>query len=241
MHCKTKAIVLKTIDFSDTAIVLKVFSRDYGLKSFLVKSVRKKKAKHNSSLFQPLTLLEIVFLEKGNDKLIIPKEINASFHFNTIPFNVYKSSMVLFLNELLYRCIHDNEPNESLFDYVENAVKTLDTHAGEMADMHLILALQMTRHLGFFPLGRFGPEKPYFKLREGVYSKYFSENDFCLDQQYAKLWDDMLEEDAVFQKPGVSSSQRQQLLEYLISYYQLHLIGFSEIKSLDVLVQLFHA
>lgn len=242
MLCKSRAIVLKTIKYSETSLVVKAYTEKYGLKSFLVRSVRKKHAKNSPNLFQPLSILEIVFIDKESSGLIIPKDIAAWQHYNTIPFDVYKSSVVLFMNELIYRSVHEEEANPDFFLFLLQSLVYIDITEKRIANTHLVFAVQLTKFLGFFPLGEFSPAKPYFLVREGVFSKYNSGDNYSIDQHESKLMDFLLNSDIEnSHEIEISNAERNRLLEIIILYYQLHLIGFGEIKSLDVLNQVFHS
>jgi DNA repair protein RecO (recombination protein O) len=242
MLCKTIAIVLKTIKYSETSLVVKAYTADYGLRSFLVRSVRKKHAKNSPNLFQPLSLLEIVFIDKEGSGLIIPKDIASWQHFSSIPFDVYKSSVVLFMNELIYRSVHEEEANPAFFQFLLKSLIYIDGTQNRVSNAHLVFALQLTRFLGFFPFGNFSPSQPYFLLREGVFSKFAPEDELSLSQEESQ-WFDRLSLTGLenCHELEISNATRSRLLEVIILYYQLHLIGFGDIKSLDVLNQVFHS
>ncbi len=242
MLCKTRAIVLKVVKYSETSLVVKMYTEQFGLRSFLIRSVRKKHPKNSPNLFQPLSLIEIVFLNKGNTGLVIPKEVTSLYHFKAIPFDVIKSSMILFLNELIYRSIREEEHNQEFFEFLFDSVIYFDTTETKISNAHIIFALQLTKHLGFFPYGEFSSGSPYFLLREGTFNKFTPENDFYLNQSESELLDALLKisiEDS--HTLELSSAKRKRILEIIILYYQLHLIGFGDIKSLEVLSQLFHS
>jgi len=242
MLSKSRAIVLKTIKYSETSLVVKAFTEQYGLKSFLIRSVRKKHARNSSNLFQPLNIIEFVFTEKQTTALIIPKEISGVYSFRTIPFDLYKSSIIIFMNELLYRSVHEEESNTELFQFLLHSIVYIDTTTDRVSNAHLVFAFQLTKHLGFAPLGEFTPEKPYFLLREGVFSKYSPEDDFSMNQEESKLIDTLNNMDIENSHDlELSNTSRNRMLEIIVLYYQLHLIGFGEIKSLEVLNQVFHS
>jgi len=242
MLCKSHAIVLKTIKFSETSLVVKAYTELYGLKSFLVRSVRKKHAKNSPNLFQPLSLLEVVYTDKEGAGLIIPKEIASWHHFLTIPFDVYKSSVILFMNELIYRSVHEEEANPNIFQFLTESLIYIDTTNHSVSNVHLVFGIQLTRYLGFFPLGSFSPDKPYFLLREGVFSKYSGEQDDSLNQHDSELFYRFTQVNLEnCHTVEIANSTRTRLLETIILYYKLHLIGFGEIKSVEVLNQVFHA
>lgn len=242
MLCKSRAIVLKTIKYSETSLVVKAYTENYGLKSFLVRGVRKKHAKNSPNLFQSLNIIEIVFPEKHSSSLIIPKEISSGYSFQSVHNDLYKSSVILFMNELIYRSVHEEEANPELFHFLYHSIVFIDTTQNRVANMHLVFSFQLTQHLGFSPLGRFSPEQPYFLLREGVFSKYSPEDDYSLSQEESMLLDLLIHKDIEScHEIEISNSARNRMLAIIILYYQLHLIGFGEIKSLEVLNQVFHS
>lgn len=242
MLCKSPAIVLKTTNFSETSLVVKAYTQHYGLKSFLVRSVRKKHAKNSPNLFQPLSLLEIVFIGKETSELIVPKEINSYHPFSTIPFDVHKSSVILFINELIYRSVHEEEANPRLFQFLLDSLLFIDTTPHSVSNIHLVFSVQLTRFLGFFPFGNFSPEQPWFLLHEGIFSKYAPAGELALTQEESHLFDTLIRVDLeTSHQVEMSNSARNRMLQIIIHYYQLHLIGFGEIKSLDILNQVFHS
>ncbi|HOV10232.1 MAG TPA: DNA repair protein RecO [Bacteroidales bacterium] len=241
MISTTKAIVLKTVPYSETSVVVKMYTERFGLKSFLIRGVRKKHARISANLLQPLCLNEVVFVNKEKDQLHIPKEMAPCYQFTSLPFDVTKSSQALFINELLYRSIREEEANPDFFNFIFQNILLIDQLANTRGNLHIAFALHLTRYLGFFPLGNFSPQTPYFLLKEGVFGKFKPADDFFINQQEAEVFDRFLHtsvEDSVHIK--LSASQRNMLLEKIILYYQIQHIGFGEIKSMAVLTQLFH-
>ena len=241
MISKTKAIVLKTVKYSESSVIVKMYTELFGLKSFLIRGVRKKHAKVSANLLQPLSLTEVVFVNKEKDRLHIPKELSSWYQFTTLPFDVVKTSQAIFINELIYRSVREEETNPDFFRFLANSIIYIDQAKAAHGNLHIVFALHLTKYLGFYPLGRFSPQKPYFLLKEGVFGKFKPADDFFLDQQQSELFDKLLKttlDDSCTIR--LTSDLRMKLLEKIIIYYQLHHIGFGEIKSIDVLTQLFH-
>lgn len=102
MISTTKAIVLKSVKYSESSVIVKMYTELFGLKSFIIRGVRKKHAKISANLLQPLSLVEVVFVNKEKDQLFIPRELSSWYQFTSIPFDVVKSSQAIFINELIY-------------------------------------------------------------------------------------------------------------------------------------------
>ena len=211
------------------------------MKTFFIRGVRKKNAKISANLLQPLCLNEVVFNNNEKNQLYIPKEISAWYQFTTLPFDVIKSSQALFINELIYRSVREEEANPGFFNFLIQNIIYLDQSTPAQANLHIVFALHLTKFLGFYPLGSFSPQKPYFLLKEGIYSKFKTSGDCYLDQQQSELFDKLLK--STPEESGqikLSSDTRKKILEKIMLYYQLHHIGLGEIKSLEVLSEVFH-
>lgn len=241
MISKTRAIVLKTVKYSESSVVVKMYTELFGIKSFIVRGVRKKHSKISANLLQPLCINEVVFINNERDQLHTPREIAAWYQFTSLLFDVVKSSQTIFINELLYRSIREEEANPDFFNFLIQNIIYIDQAKPVTANFHITFSLQLTKYLGFYPLGNYAPSTPYFLLQEGTFNKLPTSDDFFLDQHYSELFDKFLK--TAPENSGViklSSETRKVLLEKIILYYQLHHIGFGEIKSLDVLSQIFH-
>ena len=110
----TRGIVLHTTKYSETSLVAKIYTEVFGLQSYLVKGIRKQKAKLRPALFQPMTLADLVVYHKDKGSLQNIKESRIAVPYRSIPFDIRKSSMLLFINELLYKSIREEETNRKL-------------------------------------------------------------------------------------------------------------------------------
>ena len=102
---KTKGIVLHTLKYNDTSIIVDMYTELSGRASFLVTVPRSRKAAVKSVLFQPLSFIEFEADYRPNATLYRVKEAKSFYPFSSIPYDPYKSSMALFLSEFLYRAI----------------------------------------------------------------------------------------------------------------------------------------
>jgi DNA repair protein RecO (recombination protein O) len=236
MLVKTKAIVLSTLKFQEKSLIVKCFTLSEGLKSYFVRDAfSAKKNNQKIAYFQPLSLLEIESIHKNKGTLEHFKEIKIAVPFQTIHSNLAKSTMVMFLSEILHHSIHEEEKNESLFTFLETALQWLDNH-NEIANFHLILMLQTSKFLGFYP-DVTHLELKHFEMIEGVFSPLhaitsLSEYETNLFRKLINLRFDNAQK--IF-----SVTERQILLKILIDYYSFHLDGFKRPKSLEVLREIF--
>jgi len=235
----TKAVVLSSLKYGDSSLIVKCYTYEEGIKSYLIRGILKpKRGGLKTAYFQPLTQLKVVANHTNKGNLNSIKEVNITYPYKTIHTNIVKQTIVLFLSEILSNCIQEEEENTALFIYLETALIWLDLH-DKIANFHLLFLLNLTRFLGFYPdISEI--DKNGFSLLEGnftnaIYQKnVISRNDFY---QFKKLlgidFDDI--EGVFFNK-----QERQSLLQIIIQYFKLHLDGFRNPKSLQILEAVFN-
>lgn len=236
MLVKTKAIVLSAIKYQEKSLIVKCFTQSDGLKSYFVPSAFSgKKSNQKIAYFQPLTLLEIEASHKNKGTLEHFKEIKLSTPYHSINTNIFKSTIVIFLSEMLHHSIHEEEKNENLFSFLETALLWLDNH-DEIANFHLILLLETTKFLGFYP-DTSDIDLPFFELNEGLFSPFHGIS--CLSEHETFLFKKLIDLKFDSNQKVFAGIERQILLKILLDYYTTHLDGFKKPKSLDVLKEVF--
>ena len=236
MQVKTKALVISALKYQEKSLIVKCLTRTDGLKSYFVPNAfSARKSQQKIGYFQPLTLLEIEATHKNQGKLEYFKEIRISQPFVHLHNDIVKSSMALFLSEVLHHCIQEEEKNEAFFDYLEAALLWLDSHE-EVVNFHLILLLGMTRFLGFYP-DVSQDDASYFELTEGVFTNYHGVS--CLSEHETMLFKKLIELKFNSEGKCFVAAERKVLLKILLDYYAFHLDGFRRPKSLEVLGEVF--
>ncbi len=236
MLAKTQGIVLKTTNYSETSVVAKIYTAKFGLKSYLIQGVRKRKSKTKANILQLLSLLDMEVYNRENRDLQYIKELKSAHLFQSLPYDIRKSSIALFLNELIYNSIREEEANTSLFHYLFNSIQLLDLLNDNFSSFHLHFAVQLSKHLGFgsadasystgslFDLvdGKF-----YYDQRLGTY-KLNKEDSLLFYQASALSFE-------YFKQIPISKQNRKTMLENILKYYQLHLSDFKPLHSHEVL------
>lgn len=181
MQIKTKAIVISTHKFQEKSLIVKCFTQSNGIKSYFVNNAfTGKNNKQKKAFFQPLMQLEIEAVHKNKGTLERFKEVKISTPYQSINYDIYKTTIVLFLSEFLNQAIKEEEPNDSLFNYLETALLWLDNH-NEISNFHLIALLQISKYLGFFPNSP-SEKTEYFDQLEGVFSLVPTATSLSLDE-----------------------------------------------------------
>ena len=234
----TKAIVISTIKFSDTSLIVKLYTEKVGLVSFLLKGILKsKKGKLRTAYFQPLNQLSVIFSHKEKRNLQLLKEAQVIHVYETIYTSIVKQSIVLFLSEILTSAIQEEENNTLLYEYLEHSLIWLDSH-DQISNFHLLFLLNLTKFLGFYP-DVSQSDKNGFHLSEGFFTDHLQIKEVIKGNeinQFKKLLG--IHFDNV-EYINYSKTERQRLLQILIRYFELHLGGFRVPKSLAVLETVF--
>ncbi len=236
MLVKTKAIVLSSLKYQEKSLIVKCFTLSDGLKSYFVASAYSgKKSSQKIAYFQPLTILEIEANHKNKGTLEHFKDIKLATAFQTINTDVIKSTIVIFLSEMLYHSIQEEEKNEDLFTFLETALTWLDTHE-ETSNFHLILLLEITKFLGFYP-DTSDLNAKFFSMDEGSFTIFQGIN--CLSEHETSLLKKLVALKFDSNQKIFNGIERQLLLNILLNYYAIHLDGFKKPKSLEVLKEVF--
>jgi len=236
MQVKTKAIVLSSLKYQEKSLIVKCFTESDGLKSYFVPSAySSKKANQKIAYFQPLSLLEIEAIHKNKGTLEHFKEIRLAHSYYTINTDIVKSTLVIFLSEILHHAIKEEEKNQNLFSFLETALLWLDTH-DEVTNFHLILMTEVTKYLGFYPDDS-EIDFPFFDTKEGYFTPF--QNTHTLSDHETHLLKRLLQLKFDSDQKVFAGIERQLLLKILLDYYTLHLEGFKKPKSLEVLKEVF--
>lgn len=232
---KTRGIVLRTTPYAESSVVVQVFTEKFGVQSYLVNGVKKAKAKISINVLQPLHLLELVVYQKNSGGLQRMAEARQLPPFQRIPYDIIKSSLVLFLNEMLYKSVKQQGPDEAMFEFVFNAINWLDSSERTPVNFHLYFLLKFTRYLGFFP----APQElgqHFFDLKDGVFTNYPPNHSLVLHEPHTSQWASILTSRlTTLENVKISNTDRRVLLHKLIDFYRLHIDNVGEIKSCEIL------
>ena len=240
MLTKTQAIVLHSIKYGETRLIVDMFTKEYGRLSFIVSLPKSPKSKIKKQYFQPLAMLEIETDVRPRLQLQKLSDIRLLHPFSTIPFSQHKLSISLFVAEFLYYALRGEQQNALLFDYIVNSLQWLDGQDGRFANFHLVFLMRLSRFLGFYPNLDDYTVGDYFDLRESVFLPAPPiHHDFLQPQEAEKVQLMMRMDFPTMHLFQMSHTERNRLLEVALSYYRLHLPDFPELKSLSVLQELY--
>jgi DNA repair protein RecO (recombination protein O) len=233
---KVNGIVLHSIKYSENSLILKILTDVFGLQSYIITGVRSKKSGAKASLFQPFSMVELIVSHSSNKHLQRIYDVNISNQLTTLPYDIIKSSIALFLNEVLNAAIKETNSDDKLFEFIKNSILILDLETESCANFHIYFLLRLTKFLGFYPLGKYDSENLIFDYKEGRFVNQLPNHRYFFDQNQSKLFQDFGIANYENSKSiKLNSLERKQLLNSLVDYYSLHIDSFPEIKSSKVL------
>ena len=224
MIYKTRGIVLRTVDYSDTSLIAKIYTEQFGIQSYLIKGAKRKRASIKANLFQPLALLELEVYKKEKQQLQSLKEVGAEIHFTSIPNNPVKASILFFLNEVLLKCLQEEEENAELFSFLHETIQTLDSVEKNFSNLHLIFLIRFSRFLGFYPQGNYSDVNSVFDLREGMFVNREPMHPDFLTKENSQLMSKFIFSNYYSMDTFMlTGKERKNLLDILLCFYELHL------------------
>jgi len=237
----TRGIVLHKINYGETSVVTKIYTELFGLQSYIINGVRSKKAKIKSNILQPLSVLDMEVYNRDKKSLQHVQHANAVNPASQIGMDVIKGSLAIFIAEVLYRSIREEEPNQELFNFLLKLIAVLENADQGVANYHVFFMLEFSTYLGFYPDNNSYEKGFCFDKREGVFCKDVPAHGDWMDAESSGLLSAVIESNL----DGISNivlttTQRNDLVEHLIAYYNLHLHTKIEIRSYKVLQTVMH-
>lgn len=237
----TRGIVLTHTKYAESSIVSHIYTEKFGIQSYMINQVRSRKNKGKAIFLQPLTLVDLEVYHSYKKTIQRIKDFKVNTPFVQIPFEQTRRSMAFFIAEVLNKCFRlEDKLGEDVFDFLHHSISVLDSPLSGVHNFHLFLLFRLTQPLGFFPHYESMINPKYFDLKSGS---------FCIQEpshnQYMNVWQTQIL--VQLRTVGINDldsidligSQRTEFLDKLILYYQLHLPGFSSLKTFEVLKDLF--
>ena len=237
---KGRGVVLHTLKYGDSAIVAYLLTDVGGRRNYIIQGVRSRHGRGSKlALFQPMFPVEFEGLESPKLQLDRFKEVRAGFVLHSLPFDVRKSTVALFMAEVLYRLVRESEPDEALFDFVWNSIGALDTMEQGVANFHLWFLARLSRFLGFKP-GNDYLTDGWFDIREGLYVARQPLHPEAMDPVCARTLCELTECDVHhLADMEMSRTRRVEFLNAMLVYFGYHLDAIDAVQSVRILREVF--
>jgi DNA repair protein RecO (recombination protein O) len=232
----TRGIVLRQTRYSESSLILKIYTEEFGLQTYMASGVRSAKSRGRGVMLQAPNILSLVVHNKEGRSMQRIREMQPHIIYTKIPFEIARSSTALFITEVLLKCLKDENKDLVMFEFLINALKVLDTSPGGLAAFPTVFLLELSRFLGFRPQGESTNELPLFDLQEGVFVAERPGHGIFLYPEECEAMQAALCRTLTNTKPfALSIQKRQMLLDKLLIYYRLHVDGFGILKSPEIL------
>jgi DNA repair protein RecO (recombination protein O) len=239
----TNGIVLRTVKYGETSLIVNIFTELFGLQSYLINGVRSssKKGSGKANLFQPTAILDMIVYHNELKQLQRIKEFKWGHLYQHILSEIVKNAVALFMVELLTKCLKQPEGNPDLFHFVEDAFLHLDVSEDSVtANFPLFFALHLAVFFGFRIDDNYSEKRPYLDLREGRFVEERPVHPHFLEDKQAAVTSQLLKVMQPEELAGIKLNHdfRRQLLYFYETYYALHIQDFGTLRTLPVLKEI---
>ena len=231
----TEGIVIQKIDYSETSLILKVLTPDFGVKSFIFPGAKRKKKK--GQLVFPLSILSITYFQRKESDLARISSVELAEVCKQIPFDPIKSSVVFFVNEVLHQCIKEEDANPSLFLFVKNLIQVIDIQLN-LSNIPVQFLLELLKHLGYYP--NIEENAIYFDYLNGKLTRNEPAHPNYMREENTAFLIQVMQSNLTEESLKIPGKNRQRVLTGLLDYYKVVLGDFKPLKSLDVLEAVLH-
>ena len=240
MITKTRGIVLRSVRFGESSLIVDVLTKSSGRVSFMVHIPKTSKGKIKKQYFQPMTLLDFEYDFRQRSNLQRIKDVRVSLPYSSIPIDPAKSCISRFLSEFIYYATRNEQENPTLFTYISTSLEWLDNAYEDFANFHLVFMMRLGKFLGFHPfLADFTPGC-FFDLRNGCFTLSMPlHTDFLNAADAGHLYNLMRMNFDTMKLFKLSHDDRNRITEIVLRYYKLHLPNMPELQSFDILREVF--
>ena len=238
MLISSPAIILSKVRYQDNDLIVKCLTRDLGVVSYMIKNISmSKKSKNKFAFFQLLNILDLETNYNSNRSIQYIKDLKVKYNFTSLHTNIYKSSVVMFLSEILSNIIHVETKDMELFDFIEKSLIWYDK-SEDSSTFYLIFLMKITHYLGFYP-DCTNMNYNYFNLEEGLFESS-KNSQYVIEGSSLALFKTILGIKFDSNKlPFIDKTNKKDILKNILIYFKLHVDGFKDPKSLKVLNQIF--
>lgn len=233
---KTRGIFLHSVKYSETSLITTIYTETYGRQSFMINGVRSKNTTVKAAIFQPLYLLDLEFYYKAGREIHRLKNARIANPYATIPFDIKKSTQILFLAEVLYKCLREEETNTDLFNFIYHSLTFLDLADSGISNFHIWFLFKLTRFLGINPSQDNSLISNFFDMQTARFVSHEPLHTQFTDKQSTILFSRLFDVDlSSIETLDYTHNDRKIILEKILEFYKIHFDNFGEIKSLRIL------
>ena len=237
---KTRAIIMSTLRYGESSLIVHAYTEQWGRLTLMLKGVRKPGKRGRVGMFQPLHMLELDVYYRENREMQWIRDVAFSGDVPGMQHDVVKSTQALFLGEVLVKTIGEEERNPELFGFLAESVRYFGSLQEASPSFHLVFLFRLTRHLGFYPRNNFSERNRYFNLSAGDFGSVPETTDLEGEALLGRQWHSCFtNEYNTADQAFTNHDQRNRMLDALLRFYRLHHAARGELRSLEVLRTVF--
>lgn len=238
---KTRGIVLTQYKYGESSLIVHVYTEQFGRQSYMVRGGHGRKSKSRSNILRPFFLLDMEVSHREGKEIQNLREIRLADTFHSLPYNIYKSTLCLFLAEVLTKVLREEESNPSLFEFLYESIRYLDLTQESVSNFHLFFLLQLTHFLGFYPQRNYDAEHSCFDMTSGSFITFEKQHSQCLNMTLSRTLISLMNSSIDnCNSLKINGEIRSEFLDSILRYYSHQIDVFTSVKSLAVLREIFH-
>ena len=237
---KSRGIVLHTIKYGERALIAHLYTGHAGRQGYIIQGIRRTRG-HGSkgALFQPMFILQFEGDSTQRSELHRMREVRNLYPLVSTPFDARKSTISMFMAEVLYRMVREVEPNEAFFGFLTDSVVTLDSLKSGVANFHLWFLVRLSEYLGFYPGGEYHTGD-WFDIKAGEFTAEVPPHRFAIAPAEAALLARLMDLPAAeLGSVELSRGQRVAFMEGVLDFFGYHFDAISGVRSLSILREVF--
>ena len=235
MQQKTNGIILQNTKFQDKKNILKVYTLQHGIQSYLVNIGHSKKSKIKPAHVSPLNQIEFIEQIKEGRGIQLINDIHVSYIYQNLFATPVKNSISIFLNEVLLKSLKEQPENKELYRFIVESLIVFDNQHYEAVNFHLHFLVELSKHLGVYPNNNYSTHNCLFDIPDGIFTAHIPPHLHYVDSELSFHLSELLSNKSNF---TCDSKTRADLLNLLLMLYKLHIPNFGEIKSIQILKEI---
>lgn len=240
----SKGIVLRSVKYGDSSLIVSIFSETYGLNAYMLKGIRSEKNKSKrAGLLHPGSLLTITTEHKPYRQLQHIKEFAPAYLYQQLPEDIVRNCIAVFSVELLQKLLPEAECMEDLFQFCYEYFLQIDTIPhNRLANLPIFFLIQCGRYFGYNVQGSYDEQHCFLSTSDGIFAASPPSRGVLLNTiEVAAIAQLIVVEDyEQLQQLDINRTMRNNLMDWFLEFLQLQTQHLTPLRSLEVLRTILH-
>ena len=246
MLITTNAVVLKAIAYSDTSLIVRLFTEDHGKVTVIAKGAKRSKSPFGSSL-EPMNNLQVNYYHKETRDIQLLKETSLEQTLFNIRGNMTKITIGFAIIEIMDKTSRENDANHILFRLVTRIITSLEKSKGDDNHLFWFFLIQFAIRSGFRPnleyCSRCRRPLSMVILDSNIgdlsCDSCLKSGDIILNQENLSFLKKLsiTHLDEIEDLAGYEDT-KSEIQSFLITFISYHLEGMNKVRSLEILEQI---